>query len=62
MTEHGSNKRTEHPSATPGRPKESGSRQQKHPDQGSESGAGGLDKRASDGRGRPVPAKPPGAK
>lgn len=62
MTGHDTKKRTEHPSPTPGRPKDSGSRQQKHPDQGSQSGAGGLDEQASEGRGCPVPAKPPGAK
>jgi hypothetical protein len=45
---------------TPGKPKESGSRQQKHPDQGTQSGSRELDQQSE---GTPaVPAKPPGPK
>jgi hypothetical protein len=43
--------------STPGRPKESGSRQQTHPDQNSHSGSPPFDKEASE-RGGP-PTRPP---
>jgi hypothetical protein len=41
-------KNEKHPSSdTPGRPRESGSRQQTHPDQGLQSGSSVLDKEAT---------------
>jgi len=49
--------------ATPGRPTQSGSRQQTHPDQTSQSGSPNTDHELTHQSGsRPVPAKPPGAK
>lgn len=50
------------PSTSPGRPKESGSRQQAHPDQGSQSGSHELDSRAALKHAPPVPNRPRGAK
>ncbi|HEY3731031.1 MAG TPA: hypothetical protein VGL28_07185 [Steroidobacteraceae bacterium] len=48
---------------TPGRPKESGSRQQTTPDQTSNSGSPDLDKLITEGTGPDaVPTKPAGAK
>jgi hypothetical protein len=49
-------------SATPGRPKDSGSRQQIHPDQAAQSGSPKFD-RANTQRGRPLRQnRPPSAK
>jgi hypothetical protein len=65
MGKHNSTQDAAHPSgkeATLGRPKESGSRQQTHPDQGSQSGSHEIDERASHGRTPAVPARPAGAK
>lgn len=50
------------PNTTLGRPKESGSRQQAHPDQGSQSGSHELDSRAAHRRMPMAPLKPSGAK
>lgn len=50
------------PSTTPGRPKESASRQQTHPEQGSQSGSHELDSRAAHRRMPLAPLKPPGEK
>ncbi len=48
---------------TPGRPTESGSRQQTHPGQTSQSGSAKFDREATQRGGHdPVPVKPPGAK
>ena len=50
-------------SATPARPTQSGSRQQTHPNQSSQSGSPATDRDMSHRSGsKPVPAKPPGAK
>jgi hypothetical protein len=49
--------------STPGKPKDSGSRQQTQPDQGSQTGSPELDESITRrGGARPVPTKPPGAK
>jgi hypothetical protein len=54
MTTHTSDRKS-HTAApatnTPGRPKDSGSRQQTHPDQGMQSGSGELDKSAREKKG-----------
>jgi hypothetical protein len=49
-------------SQTPGRPTDSGSRQQTHPNQGSQSGAPDLDREATQPRPDAIPAKPASAK
>lgn len=49
-------------SATPGKPKDSGSRQQTHPDQNSQTGSPSLDRKHTDRSGTTPPPKPPGAK
>jgi hypothetical protein len=50
-------------SATPGRPKDSGSRQQTHPGQVLNSGSPSFDKEASQRTdSKPVPLKPPATK
>ncbi len=49
------------PPTTPARPNDAGSRQQTHPDQGSQSGSHGVDRELTK-RGGQTPQKPPGAK
>jgi hypothetical protein len=49
-------------SATPGKPKDSGSRQQTYPDQNSQTGSPTLDRKHTDRGGTAPPPKPPGAK
>jgi hypothetical protein len=49
-------------SATPGKPKDSGSRQQTHKDQSSQTGSPQSDREHSDRGGSATAPKPPGAK